>query len=295
MVSLNTRKPIRRTAVARDFCHTSHRAPTTVRHLSQAYNKPTKTLWQRWWWRVILGGVLVILLIIVYSPIFKIKNIIVSNATAPEVAKAMQETLWQSTKKNLFFILPQNNLLFFSTSQAQADLKEKFYTESLTFSHNWPSVLRVTVPPDNIIGVWMASNHTYLVDQHGLLIYQVMDNAPLSNQLINISEAQQPVDRYLGQQVLSEASAKTLGKIGAKWNELLPNVKLDHVVFDETSLPTFQFFTEKGWYVYISTEENVDLQLTALKRLLEEKIKDSDGKLEYIDVRFGSRLFYKMK
>jgi len=52
--------------------------------------------------------------------------------------------------------------------------------------------------------------------------------------------------------------------------------------------------TEKGWQIYFNTNLNVETQLDKLVLIYEKKIKELGiDNLEYIDLRFGNRVFYK--
>jgi hypothetical protein len=55
-------------------------------------------------------------------------------------------------------------------------------------------------------------------------------------------------------------------------------------------------FTKEGWSLFLSPEKNLQSQLNNLAAVLEEKIPSSKREnLEYIDLRFGEKVFYKFK
>jgi len=55
-------------------------------------------------------------------------------------------------------------------------------------------------------------------------------------------------------------------------------------------------FIKEGWLVFLSPEKNFQTQLNNLAAVLEEKIPSFQReRLEYIDLRFGEKVFYKFK
>jgi hypothetical protein len=104
-----------------------------------------------------------------------------------------------------------------------------------------------------------------------------------------------PVEHKLGDQVAPPATMKFVRELGTNWQAALPSTALSYVSYDSEALPTLQAYTNIGWYVLFSAEQDLGTQLTAVRRLLEEKIQNDQGKLEYLDVRFGSRLYYKLR
>lgn len=53
--------------------------------------------------------------------------------------------------------------------------------------------------------------------------------------------------------------------------------------------------TGEGFYLIFNMNENWDKIFTILKTVLNEEIKEKSKNLDYIDLRFGNRVFYKFK
>lgn len=57
--------------------------------------------------------------------------------------------------------------------------------------------------------------------------------------------------------------------------------------------PTLVVTTDEGWDIRMDISTNLDTQLKKLQVTLQQKFEDSREGLEYIDVRFGNKVYYK--
>ena len=57
--------------------------------------------------------------------------------------------------------------------------------------------------------------------------------------------------------------------------------------------PTLVVTTDEGWDIRIDTSSNLDTQLKKLQATLQQKFEGSREGLQYIDVRFGNKVYYK--
>jgi len=56
-----------------------------------------------------------------------------------------------------------------------------------------------------------------------------------------------------------------------------------------------ELVSSEGFTLMVSREGDLANTLRVLKKVLEEEIKDQRSRLEYIDLRLGSKVFYKFK
>lgn len=150
-----------------------------------------------------------------------------------------------------------------------------------------------------IVARWAIGERNFVVDRRGALVQELPADFS-SKELVQVHDITgasetTPRDVKLGDQVAPENIMIFLSLMSAAWRQELPKLELSYVQFDNAALPTLQIYTAAGWYVFFSTQEEPLVQVVSLRRLLEDKIKDDVSKLEYIDVRFVSRLYYKLK
>ena len=53
--------------------------------------------------------------------------------------------------------------------------------------------------------------------------------------------------------------------------------------------------TDAGWFVAVSKDDFAENWASLLKTIIDEKIKDRVGDLDYVDLRFGAKVFYKFR
>lgn len=303
LTSWHTTAPRPRTR--RDFSHSTYRTPVTVKRLSRAYNLNPKSKWEYWRWKFLGMFILLITLILIYSPLFTIKNIIINNTPSSETEQRIKRIIVEIIRAKKLSFFPQSNLLFFNTTDAQKIINEEFYIEGLNFTRHWPNVLRVNAPQGVMIAVWHtvppndnknveAGENIYLLNKNGTLVQQISPNTIVDKNLIKINETK-ATPHQLGEQIISQKIAEFINNLNNSWHQESPKLTLNYIKFDAAALPTIQVFTDGQWYVLFSSQEDALLQVVALKRLLDDKIKGDVAKLEYIDVRFGSKLYYKLK
>lgn len=264
-----------------------------VKRLTHAYNQAPASWWQTWRFRIFGTCLVVMVGSVLYSPFFTIKNIIVNNAPSHRTEVRITELVQGLMHEARLDPLPQMNLIFFNTTKAHEAINQEFFIQGLTISRQWPNILRLTAPQDTVVAVWRAGETNYLVSGHGILVQQLTDEPPPGN-LITVQEAK-TTNHKLGDQVATESTMQFIKRLRAAWDEQLPKTALTYLSFDQNALPTLQAYTQTGWYDLISAEQDLTTQIVATKRLLEEKIKADEAKLDYIDVRFGSRLYYKLR
>lgn len=278
----------------KDFSRASHKAPDVITHLSRAYNQRPKTIWTAWRGRIFGLAGLALVVFFIYSPVFRIQNVIINNVPSAEAITQLHEIINSEVlQKNRFLILPQSNILLFSKKKAAQSLASIIDTRNLVITKTLPNVVRFNFPTTTVVALWQVGDTSYLLDQRGSLIQELAGTARRPEGLVIVRDT--ALTRTIAEQVASNQLVDLLKTLNNAWIESSPSTPLDYVLVAESALPSVQVYTKQGWYVYLSLQGDPSIQLTALKRLLQDKIKGDVYKLEYMDVRFGSRLYYKLR
>lgn len=291
---IKTFKP-RRVSRRRDFAPANHAAPPLTKQLSRAYYKKNTAARYRW---VAIAATLLLLAglaALIYAPIFRIQNVIINNVGFAPTEKRLQEMLFDFMKHKRWYILPQSNLIFFSSQAARRILAQEFYIEEVDFIKHWPNVLKVNVAKNVIIAVLKTDQGEFLVNRQGMLIQQLYNDTDDNTKTLPLVIERQGPLRNLGEVVMDAMTAAFVDELYHHWQQELPDLSFQYLLFDKASLPTIQVYMPEGWYVNITREAPVGVQIESLKRLLQERIKADRQKLQYIDVRFGNRLYFKLK
>jgi hypothetical protein len=73
------------------------------------------------------------------------------------------------------------------------------------------------------------------------------------------------------------------------------NLNLTDFIIKSQSVGDLEILTPEGWLIYLDITHPADIQIDALKRVLQEEIKENRSRLEYIDLRVPNRAYYKLK
>lgn len=282
----------------RDFSIRYYDAPPTARRLSQAYRQTPASTWRtQLWWAI--GALAVILLAaLAYAPFFTIRNVIINHVPSRATEQRLRQLVDEVMNQHRWLVLPQSNLIFFSTKLAQQAIAREFYTQGLTFERHWPNVLKVNLAENLVVARFRVGDKEFALDRRGILVQELpsdWESPELAAVRERVPDQGTAPEHKLGDQVAPEEAVGFLDRLSASWRQELSKLPLDYVLFDAKALPTLQVFMPTGWYVLVSTQEDAATQVVAVRRLLEDKIKDDATKLEYIDVRFISRLYYKLR
>ncbi len=273
----------RRRIINKQFAKKTYRLPTTSFELARNYNAPPVNLRTVWYKRIALLSILIIIVLLIYSPLFKIRNVIVEATNSQLVTNKIEQLVKEYLGQRKFYILPQDNLLVFSPKACQQYLTQKMYLSSINFVRLWPGVLRVQVKENPVIAIWQAASGLYLLDKRGVAIDSISDRAqepdlPLFKSSLGVVN--------IGNQVTSEQIITFLEKLLFDWQEFKMPSAIEYIEIKESDWPTLYIKTIDGWLVYVSSVTDAYDQVNLLKQVLEQKFKDDRSKIDYIDVRF---------
>jgi hypothetical protein len=162
--------------------------------------------------------------------------------------------------------------------------------------------LDISVEERNAIGVWCDKPRTYadidadLRRQTSVCFYfdkygVIFEQAPKSTgSLILAVEDERNFDPSLGATVLTSAEITFFEEAKGLISRNFPfNAQL----FIITQKSEFEFITSENWRVLLNKNETPEYQLSNLKYLLDEEIKNRRPELDYVDLRLGNRIYYK--
>jgi len=73
------------------------------------------------------------------------------------------------------------------------------------------------------------------------------------------------------------------------------NMNLTDFIIASQTLGDLEILTPEGWRIMLDTNMSPSSQVNALKRVLQEKIKEKRAILEYVDLRVEDRVYYKYR
>jgi cell division septal protein FtsQ len=200
---------------------------------------------------------------------------------------------WTQSEESKLIFLKQTNLFCFNIHELQADLRDNFSFADLSIKQKWPHTLIINVEERSLAFIWQDGDKSLFSDRYGCLIPEVSpgpedlkkypilvpiakDDYILDNNCLNINN-----DYYL-------TSMLSLDKKIRVYNNL--NVK-DYVL--ESEFNTLTIDLEAGPKVYFNIKNDLDKQVKKLVVIKREKPEVEFKILEYIDLRYGDRVYFK--
>ncbi len=223
--------------------------------------------------------ILLIYLFLFFS-YFWIKNIrIEGNKDLPEEV-LFNQIVNRSSRKILFF--NSSAIFLFNSGQISEDFLNDFpLIESIQIKKDLPDKIIVIIKERKPSLFWCNDN-CFLLDSTGVAFREKEDNDRRRVIVRGGGEFN------LGDQIISVSDMQ---KIISIWKEIGKELEIIEFEIDSQKL---NVKTSENWHIYFNTEEDLSTQILKLKLVLEEKISLSNRKnLEYIDLRFDSRVYFK--
>ena len=213
---------------------------------------------------------------------FQIKKIEISGNQRTET-KDLINFIEKETIKPFLFLESRNVFLFFPRKIAPEIIEEFPGLSEFQLSKQYPDKVKLKVKERKSIGVWCRENDCFSFDSTGKIFEKTRTKKGLIVEIEN-------KDFLIGEKILSLKNMESLIKI---WNYLIPEISPEKFSVEKSKLVVS---IKDNWEIYFNLEEEIDFQLIKLELTLKEKISDENRKrIEYIDLRFDKRVYFKYR
>lgn len=236
---------------------------------------------------------------VLFWPFFQIKNIEISGSPrfSPE---ALAKLIESKIEKEVLFLRTASIFLADLSEISRSILQEFPTIEQVEPKRKWPSGLSVNIKERETRGWWcqikeelnpirnIVSNgarECFAIDKWGIIFEQASQEATPA--LIIISEEEK--NARLGEQVLDEPIMAAVLTAYKKLREEL-KIEVNEFVLSANKLTAR---TTEGFEIYFDKTGDITQQIFNLQTLLEKERLLERENLEYIDLRFSNRVYYK--
>lgn len=196
----------------------------------------------------------------------------------------------------VFRFLPRDNFFLVSAESIERRLRGRFpQIETVNVGKRFPNRLIVAVGERQLWGVYCERpdetkppRTCFYLDTHGVAYSEV---AAVEGWLLPVIYA--PVLDGDGGTAVAPATLEFYSRA----REALAVIDA-HLLAATVSTSTpddIRLSLAEGWELWVSTNRPVGEWLTVLRTVLEKEISDRRGELEYVDLRFGNKVFYKYR
>lgn len=250
--------------------------------------------------------VLAILLFFSYLPSFQIEKIEVlgnKRVTSESIEIKIQDQL----EKQRLFIFSQRSIFYFSKRSAAKVVLENELIETVRIKKGYFKTIKVLISEKQSGLAWSSGDKQYYLGLDGVALREIQqENEVLVEQGSNgsnivrseIGSGKVPLVYDLsanpvlvGEFTTSEEAVNFILKL---FDELavISDVEISHFNIERPFSREVIMITKEGWEARFKITENPVAQARILASILEQKITNRSN-LEYIDLRFGEKVYYK--
>ena len=256
---------------------------------------------------VILSLVVIFGLVVINRQLdFAIKYVEVQGAQQTNQQQVLELAQEQMTQKRFWF-WSQGNLLFFSQRQLIKTLLAQYPLERVGLNKKFPQTLVIKIKEKPLAAVWLAAGQRYYLDFFGVATGVVGENSNLviepgqkGTEIVRVDSQTLAYPTVLDQSdrlvTVGQAAThpETVSFIGAL-DQLIKSradFEVSHYVLTSPAAEDITLVTKDGWEVYFSLQDSAVNQANKLILILQKRVADR-SQLQYIDLRYGEKVFYQ--
>lgn len=248
-----------------------------------------------------------------FSPTFRITDIrIKGEQNLPEWE--IRDTVNEALSRRRWFVLPQSSLLVVPESAISAALNDRYVLESLDVTKIPPHTLEITVK-ERVSAVLMPlpDGSQALIGLDGMVTRlftapEALDTVPKLGPVKEESGGAAKPPAYpvlyddrnekltLRQTAVRPEVVKAVIALPKAMNATFgDSPMLGQIHVDGAQSQTLRVITSEGWAIYLDATGDLISQLNDAQTILKTKIGPERHDLDYVDVRFGDKIFFKLR
>jgi cell division septal protein FtsQ len=222
-----------------------------------------------------------------YSPYFELKEISV-NGLQQINPETMKEMIDEYRIERHWLIFSHNCYWFFDKDELAKKITEKYWIDYIDMKKLWPNRIIIDVGERESAVNWLSGDKCYRLD----LTATAIEFCEAGSALMTIKDLNEmPVE--IGKSPLSEDLLEQLIRIDQSLKMIAANYhfKISNYEIKDKSL---EVKIADGFSVFFNLAQSDYQQIERLELLMKQNdVLENLAKLQYIDLRFGEKLFYK--
>lgn len=250
--------------------------------------------------------IIVGLFILSYASIFQINNVEVSGTERIDLNE-IKNLIYNQAGARRFLVFKQGSILFFSKQQAKQDIETQFLLEKVKVKKRYFSTIKVEITEKQSGVGWVSNGKQHYLDLQGIALREVeieggfvVESSGENTDVIRseLSSGDFPViyDQSNGEVLVNQliTSDELINFVLGIFEEfsLVADFEISYFTIERPFSREVTLVTTEGWEARFKIDEDPVNQGGILISILQQKIRDRDN-LEYIDLRFGEKVFYK--
>ncbi len=250
-------------------------------------------------WKLVLGFLILLFIFgcataFFYISYLRIKKISIEGNSSLSTEKISGEVSDYLNGK-FFRIFPRDNILILPKEAIVSNLLSKFpRIKEVSLNKNFPDSISVKIKERQqeallCINDSPSAGGCAFIDKNGY----VFEKAPYFSGDVYLKffdERESPLGT-IGFQIIPEEQFKKL--IDFRNFVSGENIKISKIILKKEGI--YEADTSEEWHILLNEQNEPQISYENLKISLDSKIQGDRQKLEYIDLRFGNKVFYKFK
>jgi cell division septal protein FtsQ len=236
---------------------------------------------------LILLILIVIFWLVSFSPFMVISEVKITGSNI-ERSKMFETEAWRQIDQNRFLFLSQSHLFVFNSKNFRSKINNEYVLDGVKIKKKIPGTLEIIIAEKNPVAVWFETDNYYLIDKEGWIISALTGPQSDLTTVVNNGPSKVNGKRLVDQeQIISSVLESQEAFKG-------PFLSLQASQFTAThERDTLAISLKEGIVIYFATNEPMSNQFDRLDILLKSDLKDKLSKINYIDLRFGDKVYYK--
>ncbi|MDP3052079.1 MAG: FtsQ-type POTRA domain-containing protein [bacterium] len=238
---------------------------------------------------------------------FRIRQISIEGAIGLDQEQLKGETL-NFLKGKYLKLFPYDNIFILPEGKLAADLSEIFpLLKEIVISRDFPQKISIAVEERKAEALWCAGSDSASIpasststldslskescafaDDSGF-IFQPAPNFSGAIFLKFFDEREQMSG--MGKMMTDSSEFKKLSSFAGLLKE--KGFDVSKIILKDAGI--YEVHLKEGWYILLNDKNEPDQTFGNLELILDQDIKEKRPKLDYIDLRFGKKVFYKFK
>lgn len=224
-----------------------------------------------------------------------LKNIIVATTdSGAQDVGIIQDIIKKQWQEKRFGLIPQNFYFAFNTGEAIKNIRAILAVEDIKIQTFFPSVVRVELKqlPAKVIA--QAGARFYAVSAQGDVLKELIDMKTAPSAYPNVLFPAE-TNFTIGQNVIKEQVVDFLARAHMAMSQLTLARFADHWEYVDGPRPEVNLKTKEGFIIKFDPFDKPEDEIQNVELFLTQQLKTPDQRkgLEYIDARFGNKIFYK--
>ncbi len=238
---------------------------------------------------------------------FRIQQISIEGAIGLDQEQIKGETL-NFLKGKYLKLFPYDNIFILPEMKLTADLLETFpLLKKIAVGRDFPQKISIAVEERKAEALWCAGSDSASIpasatstldslpkescvfaDSDGF-IFQPAPNFSGAIFLKFFDEREQP--SAIGKMIMNSPEFKKLSSFAGLLKE--NGFDVSKIILKDAGI--YEVHLKEGWYILLNDKNEPDQTFGNLELVLDQEIKEKRPNLDYIDLRFGQKVFYKFK